>query len=53
MILWAEPAGEAGTSNTLITSQEASVPGKFGERVFSKVRRFVVIREAKYHCSAL
>jgi hypothetical protein len=48
-ILWAEPAG----GNTAVTQN--TVENKFGERVHSKVRWFVVIRQtqgAKY-CSAL
>ncbi|KAF2159651.1 hypothetical protein M409DRAFT_29818 [Zasmidium cellare ATCC 36951] len=54
MMLWAEPAGDSGRSNTLITSQERStIPGKFGQMVFSKVRRFVVIREGEGYCTAL
>jgi hypothetical protein len=48
--LWAEPAGGGQTAVTLNT-----VENRFGERVHSKVRWFVVIRQthgAKY-CSAL
>ena len=58
LILWVEPAGE--NANTVITSLEPSIPlpagesiGRYGERVFSKVRRFVVIREGLTYCSAL
>ena len=50
-ILWVEPAGE---SSTQVTNLEAgTTTGRFGESVFSKVRRFVVIREGDKYCSAL
>lgn len=49
IVLWVEPAG-----GSLVTSYERGTSlGKFGELVFSKVRRFVVIREADNYCSAL
>ena len=51
LILWVEPAGE---QNTLVTNYEPGTHlGKFGEKVFSKVRRFIVIRECDQYCSAL
>ena len=51
LVLWVEPAGE---SNTLVTNLEPGTSfGRFGERVFSKVRRFVVVREGENYCSAL
>lgn len=59
MVLWSEPAGE---TNTRITGGiTAGIPprtpgitqGRHGEKVFSKVRRFVVIREGLTYCSAL
>ena len=51
LVLWVEPAGE---SNTLVTSYEPGTSlGRFGERVFSKVRRFIVIREADTYSSCL
>ena len=54
-MLWVEPAGE---SRTLVTHIEqgqrmGTREGRYGEMVFSKVRRFVVIREAFNYCSAL
>ena len=50
-ILWVEPAGE---SNTMVTGLEmGTTVGRFGERAFSKVRRFVVVREGDNYCSAL
>lgn len=53
MTLWAEPAGEA--NDIVVTSRVQSnmIAGKYGERVFSKVRRFIVIRESELYCSAL
>ena len=48
-VLWVDPAGE---SATIVSSLETTV-GKYGERVFSKVRRFVVVREGETYCSAL
>lgn len=51
LVLWTEPAGE---TNTLITKREPGLTlGRYGERVYSKVRRFVVVREAINYCSAL
>lgn len=52
MVLWAEPAGEP-SDRTLVTAGVRSIPGKHGERIFSKVRRFIVIRESEMYCSAL
>ncbi|KAK4623991.1 hypothetical protein CLAFUW4_05682 [Fulvia fulva] len=54
LVLWAEPMGETGT---VITSAEQADPsvlrGRMGERVYSKVRRFVVVRASANYCSAL
>ncbi|KAK5170652.1 uncharacterized protein LTR77_005241 [Saxophila tyrrhenica] len=51
LVLWVEPAGE---STTLVTMAEPGTSrGAFGERVFSKVRRFVVVREADNYCTCL
>lgn len=51
LVLWVEPAGE---SNTGVTGLEIGTTiGRFGERAFSKVRRFVVVREGDNYCSAL
>lgn len=57
LILWVEPAGE---NATLITKLETSgevdpalSEGRHGQHVYSKVRRFVVIREGGSYCSAL
>ena len=50
-VLWVEPAGE---SNTGVTGLEIGTTiGRYGERAFSKVRRFVVVREGDNYCSAL
>lgn len=50
-VLWSEPAGE---SNTLVTALEPGTSvGRFGEPVYSKVRRFVVIRAGDNYCGAL
>ena len=51
-VLWVEPAG-----STVITTFQKPNPsiskGRFNENVFSKVRRFVVVREGAAYCSAL
>ena len=58
LILWTEPAGEP-TATTKVTERQGPevttgiTTGLYGERVFSKVRRFVVIREGDMFCSAL
>ncbi|KAM0708466.1 hypothetical protein Q7P35_005118 [Cladosporium inversicolor] len=50
LVLWSEPAG--GTSK--VTKWAAgTVINHLGERVFSKVRRFVVIRAGDHYCNAL
>lgn len=54
LVLWVEPAGETGSVVTsVVPSDQAISTGAFNERVFSKVRRFVVIREGNNYCSAL
>jgi hypothetical protein len=50
LVLWSEPAGGA----TNVTRWERGIVlNHLGERVFSKVRRFVVIRESETYCTAL
>lgn len=55
LVLWAEPAGGNGSNGgTVVTMQEqGTVLNHLNERVFSKVRRFVVIRESDQYCNAL
>jgi hypothetical protein len=48
LVLWSEPGGGAGT-----VVSKFEVLNQFNERVFSKVRRFVVVREGAQYCSAL
>lgn len=50
LVLWSEHAG--GSSPVTSRAQGSNVNG-YGERVHSKVRRFVVIRESNTHCHAL
>ncbi|KAK4966483.1 hypothetical protein LTR42_011648 [Elasticomyces elasticus] len=47
---YGEPAGESTPSSAY---SNASMPVIFGNAVYSKVRRFVVVREAEHFCSAL
>lgn len=49
-VLWSEPAGGASVVSRW---QPGIILNHFGERVFSKARRFVVIREADNYCNAL
>jgi hypothetical protein len=50
LVLWSEPAGGA----SYVTGwQSGIVLNHLGERVFSKVRRFVVIRQDDSYCNAL
>lgn len=58
--LWTEPLGETNTKVIEIEpngrngrNDKAISAVRFGERVYSKVRRFVVIREGSQCCSAL
>jgi hypothetical protein len=55
LVLWSQPAGGNGSNaGTVVTMQErGTVRNHLGELVFSKVRRFVVIRESGQYCSAL
>lgn len=48
VVLWTEPAGNNATQVT-----KGTVRNHLGELVFSKIRRFVVIREGRGYCSAL
>lgn len=50
LVLWAEPT--AGAS-AVRTEEPGTVLNQFGERVISKVRRFVVIRHSRTFCNAL
>ncbi|KAK5696193.1 hypothetical protein LTR97_008613 [Elasticomyces elasticus] len=61
LILWTEPAGAGATAvtsyaqndRTITAADRGLIPGRFGEKVYSQVRRFVVIREGAHFCSAL
>jgi len=48
LVLWSEPGGGA---STVVSRDE--VLNQFNERVHSKIRRFVVVREGSHFCSAL
>ncbi|KAK3712227.1 hypothetical protein LTR37_009089 [Vermiconidia calcicola] len=56
LTLWAEPAGTsasgAASAYTKITGSGIST-GRFGEHVYSKIRRFVVVREGDRSCTAI
>jgi hypothetical protein len=52
LVLWAEPAGGGGGTTDGAFSKY-QVLNHLGERVFSKIRRFVVVREGAHYCSAL
>lgn len=54
LVLWSEPAGPSKTlASGFSVLQPGTLPGRYGEKVHSKVRRFVVIRANDYYCSAL
>ncbi|KAK5725247.1 hypothetical protein LTR17_013116 [Elasticomyces elasticus] len=61
LILWTEPAGAGATEitsyeqndRTITAADGGPVPGRFGESVYSQVRRYVVIRGGEQFCSAL
>jgi hypothetical protein len=53
-VLWSEPAGEeADLVSAAVPINRGIVAGRYGQHVFSKVRRFVVIRPGNAYCSAL
>lgn len=47
-VLWSEPKGETYTDDTDICAGESNA-----KNIFSKVRRFIIIKEAKGHCMCL
>ena len=49
LVLWDEPFGEGDTT----VSEFDEVVNQLGQRVFSKARRFVVVREGAHFCHAL
>jgi hypothetical protein len=49
LVLWAEPAGGGG--GTIVSKYE--LVNQLGQRVYSKARRFVVVREGAQRCHAL
>ncbi|OQN98508.1 hypothetical protein B0A48_15769 [Cryoendolithus antarcticus] len=51
LVLWAEPASANSFVTRLYTG--GVIPGRHKERIFTKVRRFVVIRAGDRSCSAL
>ncbi|KAK3115373.1 hypothetical protein LTR53_005364 [Teratosphaeriaceae sp. CCFEE 6253] len=61
LILWSEPAGENITAVHSVLPDDRSaagksgiIPGRYsGERIYSKVRRFVVVRAGTDYCTAL
>lgn len=60
MILWAEPAGAGSSAKTVFTTRNdlnlvpGLIPGRHGEKVYSKVRRFIVVIPGdEGYCSAL
>ncbi|KAK0319784.1 hypothetical protein LTR82_009119 [Friedmanniomyces endolithicus] len=58
-ILWSEPAGESSTEVTSMVSNDVApnhspfTTGRYGTRVYSKIRRFVVVRAGAAYCTAL
>ncbi|KAI7371962.1 hypothetical protein KC354_g202 [Hortaea werneckii] len=62
-ILWTEPAGATGTQITAYEANDRTgypqddrsvlSTVRFRERAYSKIRRFVVVRESDRYCSAL
>jgi hypothetical protein len=50
-VLWSEPYGSGGTE---ITERAQVAKSKFGEKVYSSIRRFVVVDDSKEgHCICL
>ncbi|KAK3075500.1 hypothetical protein LTR53_001117 [Teratosphaeriaceae sp. CCFEE 6253] len=54
-ILWSEPASDNATviSPILRDGRNSISSGRYGETVYSKIRRFVVVREGSDFCTAL
>lgn len=52
LTLWSEPIGETTDVASVLPLAKGS-KGKYGERIHSKVRRFVVVREGTQSCSAV
>jgi hypothetical protein len=52
-ILWTEPKGQGLNDGYGTDSERATLPTKFGEDVYTTIRRFVVVKPAKGHCLCL
>jgi hypothetical protein len=47
-VLWSEPSGRTGAS-TDVTSFTLPGSGKYGEKVYSSIRRFIVVATGHGH----
>ena len=52
-MLWAEPSGNGGGSQSASDSQYSMRKGQFGEKLYQKVRRFVIVDPREGHCICL
>ncbi|KAK6442488.1 hypothetical protein LTR95_001282 [Oleoguttula sp. CCFEE 5521] len=53
LTLWVEPMGETQPGRGSVATYREVYYGKFGEPVYSDIRRFVVVREGEQSCTAL
>lgn len=54
LTLWVEPAGTTAVTSLERNDRNDIIPGRYlDEFVYSKVRRFVIVREGETYCSAL
>ncbi|TKA75900.1 hypothetical protein B0A55_07211 [Friedmanniomyces simplex] len=59
LILWSEPSGETSSDVTAMVMNDVPpnrstfTTGRYGDRVYSKARRFVVVRPGSNYCTAL
>ena len=54
-MLWSEPFGGKINDDTICVDADrlCSRDGKFGEIIYSTIRRFVILKERKGHCVCL
>jgi hypothetical protein len=48
-VLWSEPIGNTGSGTDVELSECVLKPGKLGEKVYSSIRRFVVVANGQGH----
>nr|OQO31292.1 hypothetical protein B0A51_03270 [Rachicladosporium sp. CCFEE 5018] len=53
LVLWVEPKGESLPGFRSVATYKQELYGKYGEPIYSDIRRFVVVRMGEQSCTAL